>query len=233
MGEQRQDQIDRYIRGEMTAEECKRFERLLDENAALREEYEFTKQVQEALKRRSARLRLMEQWNKEAEQQAVGVTDRHRHRWIFGVAGGSILAAVLIAVIFLFVPSRWGPAPEERLPQLDMTLYEHYRSGSPIRRIACFICQKQYEKALLCIRDEEKKVLSAPESLHPATDEERKRMEREVVAARRDADHLKWLKVYALIGLDRQEEARKVLDEMRRSLGPYRQKADSLYRLLR
>lgn len=231
MEEQKQDQIDRYIRGEMNPEECKCFERLLDEDVELREKYEFTKQMREALKSRSAKLRLMEQWNEESEQYSGGTVAGHSRRRILSVAGGFLLIAVLIIGIFLFVPSRWRTSSEKELPPLDMALYENYRSGSSIPQIVTLIRGKQYEKALQEIYREEK-ALSVPVDIQPVTDEERERWEYEAAATRLDADHLKWLKVYALIGLDRREEALKVLDEMRRSLGPYQQKADSLYRVL-
>ena len=45
-------------------------------------------------------------------------------------------------------------------------------------------------------------------------------------------DELKWLKVYALIGVGRRDEALGLLSELANSDGAYQKSADSLYDVL-
>lgn len=232
MNEQRQDQIDRYVRGEMTTEESRRFEEALAKDADLRADYDFTKQVQETLKNRKMKLDLMKQWDQEEkDEETVSMTARHRHRVAFRLAGGIFLVAALVTgVFFIILPQK--ETSRQDVPQLDLTLYENYRSGSSVPQIASLISQKRYEEALLRIEDEEKDLI-VQKQIRPISEEEREQMEYERAAARLDADHLKWLKVYVLMGLDRKDEALKLLNDMRYTSGPYQLKADSLYRLLK
>lgn len=230
MNEQKQDQIDRYVRGEMTGEERQRFESELMQDAELRKEYEFIRQVQDTLKDRKEKVQLMAQWDEE-EKYDMKTAALYRRRRAFRIAGGLLLVAVLIVGFFLFMPFRKGTTMQE-MPQLDMSLYESYRSGGAIPQIASLIRQKQYEEALKRIETEES-VLVVPDTVTPATDEEREQIAYEVAATRLDADHLRWLKVYALMGLERRDEALRLLDELRRSAGVYQQKADSLYQILK
>lgn len=232
MNEQKQNQIDRYVRNEMTAEERVHFEAELAEDENLRMEYEFTKQVQDTLKNRQEKLEMMRAWDEEEKQESVLETARYRRRRRLRVAGGFLLVAVLIAGFFLLLPSKWETVPENTLPQLDLSLYENYRSGTALTKIVNLIQQQQYQEALQCIEEEEKN-LYVPDTSGLTSDEEREQMEYEAAAARLDAAHLKWLKVYALVGLNRREDALEVLDDMRRTLNPYQQKADSLYLLLK
>ena len=46
------------------------------------------------------------------------------------------------------------------------------------------------------------------------------------------ADELSWMKVYALLGIDRREGALQLLDQLRHSEGEYMEKADSLYLII-
>lgn len=231
MNEQRQDQIDRYIRGEMSEEQRKHFEEQLAQNAELRAEYEFTEQVRDTLKNRKKKLDLMKQWDEDEECQAVGVSSRHRRRWILPVAGGFFVVAVLVAG-FYFGKSFQKETALKHASQVDVSLYENYRSGSAVPQIVALIRQERYAEALLRIESEEKS-LTVQREVVPKTDEERERQEYEAEALRQDADHLKWLKVHALMGLERRDEALNLLDRLRTAPGIYQQKADSLYRVLK
>ena len=65
MNETKQDLIDRYLRGEMNAEEKSAFESQLAVDAELREQYDFTAKTIEALKSRKDKLKSISRWNEE------------------------------------------------------------------------------------------------------------------------------------------------------------------------
>lgn len=62
--EERQDLIDRYIRGEMSSQECSDFESSLPHDKELQEQLEFSKIVKQSISSRSAKLEKMSQWEK-------------------------------------------------------------------------------------------------------------------------------------------------------------------------
>ena len=45
-------------------------------------------------------------------------------------------------------------------------------------------------------------------------------------------DDLSWLKVYAYIGLGRNDDAKTLLEQIRKVPGEYKEKADSLYNVM-
>ena len=57
-----QDKIDRYILGEMSAEERTDFEKQVAQDAELQELLEFTKNVNTAIKSRNEKLAKMKEW---------------------------------------------------------------------------------------------------------------------------------------------------------------------------
>lgn len=68
MNDKIQDMIDRYIHVEMTAEERKVFEKLLETNSELREKFEFTKTLKDVMTSRERKKKLFTQWEEEIQQ---------------------------------------------------------------------------------------------------------------------------------------------------------------------
>lgn len=93
------------------------------------------------------------------------------------------------------------------------------------------IVNKDYAQALTLIEraerelDEEEKV--ATELNSSAEEQEPAEYERQEIEQRRD--DLTWMKANALIGLNRKDEALKMLDNLRKGSGEYKEKAEALY----
>ena len=72
MDERKQEYIDRYIKNEMSVQERQCFEERLVSDAELREQYEFTLQVQTVLRSRAEKLERMKDWdNASAEKNTM------------------------------------------------------------------------------------------------------------------------------------------------------------------
>lgn len=228
MDEKKQELIDRYIKDEMPAEERRQFEKLLSEDAELQEQYEFTRQLQEALKSRMEKINLMKQWEDEDAEPAVQKAGHRKTLWRI-VA--SVAAVVLVSVsLYMYMQ----PSGVE-MPPLNESYGDVYRSSGELSQVKDLILEKRYAEALQMIDSLEKWTQVDEKNGVKAnmSDEERERIQYEQEVERQDADRLKWLKVYALMGLDRREEALQLLDELRRWNGIYQRKADSLYWLIK
>lgn len=229
MDEKKQELIDRYIKDEMAVEERRQFEKLLSEDAELQEQYEFTRQLQEALKSRMEKMNLMKQWEDEEAEPAVRKAGHRKTLWRI-VA--SVAAVVVISVsLYMFIQ----PSTQVKMPSLNESYGDVYRSSGELSQVKDLILEKRYAEALQMIDSLEKWTQVDEKNGVKATmsDEERERIQYEQEVELQEADRLKWLKVYALMGLERREEALQLLDELRCSNGIYQRKADSLYRLIK
>lgn len=91
--EKRQDLIDRYLKGEMSNQECSDFESSLSQDKQLEEQLKFSKIVKESVSSRSAKLEKMSMWeNVGIPQSTPSVLDSFRkyklwkYRWVASVA---------------------------------------------------------------------------------------------------------------------------------------------------
>ncbi len=83
MREDYQDIIDRYLRGEMTPQEAKDFEKKASADAELREQLEFTRLAVSAIGSRESKMRKIKQWESE---------DKGKMRyWISGIAAAMVI----------------------------------------------------------------------------------------------------------------------------------------------
>ena len=57
-------------------------------------------------------------------------------------------------------------------------------------------------------------------------------LEYELMQKKMRLDDLSWLKVYAYIGLGRNDDAKTLLEQIRKVPGEYKEKADSLYNVM-
>ena len=90
--EDKQDQIDRYLKGEMSEQECSIFEQTLIDDKILNDQFVYSKLVKEVISSRSAKLEKISQWENLALQNtsvSLLVTMRaHRlwpYRWVASI----------------------------------------------------------------------------------------------------------------------------------------------------
>lgn len=72
-----------------------------------------------------------------------------------------------------------------------------------------------------------------PEALRPPMEETEPELQYAQASREERLIELKWLKVHALLGLGKTEEALALLEEIRKAPGEYRMKADSLYNVIK
>ena len=104
------------------------------------------------------------------------------------------------------------------------------RAGCGYAEIEQLLVNKDYQLALTLIEQEEKAILEQRIQTDSIRDEEKRAYDQMLIQTR--ANKLCLLKVYALIGLGRREEALLLLDELRNKESDYKEQADSLYQIL-
>lgn len=221
MNDEQQDWIDRFLRDEMTAEERKTFESQLKEDAGLKEQFDFTGMVRTAISSRNEKLKLIREWEEETVTEKKG--NGHRS-FIFRAIGIAGLVAAAVIGFFLFRPL----CLFQELPvvnMINMEHYEHYKGRKAVSRIAELIHEKNYKEALTLIEKEEH--IATHSHSHPDGSD---RPYIYMSVNRQDTEELQWLKAHALAGLERMKEALECLDRIRQAEGPYKDKADSLFR---
>ena len=228
-----QDKIDDYLLNKMPEEERLAFEKEVCENAELREQLEYTRSVRETVTSRSEMLAAMREWENdyqwENERVAVARAANEAPRpakkrlvyWISGVA------AVFVVGLILLLRPAGSPSVSNSNP--DVILGDSYRGGKDYSAINDKLQQKDYEEALAYIELEADSIRM--DSIEIIKDQtiDKEELEYEMVLIKERQDELRWLKVMALIGLNRQEEVLSLLDELRNAECDYKQQADSLY----
>ncbi len=236
-----QDKIDEYLLNRMPEKERWLFETVVAKNEELREQLEFTKQLQAAVKSRKEKLTKISEWQEEdkktamaeMQQRATGsgypATRYHKSSrpyqkrlriviWSLGCI------AIFIAGLFIFTPLHIVEDKAHRAP----LSYENIKANTNYSTIEQLIKQKMYERAIRTIEQEEQLLKS---DLMPIkggkTRKERQTYDAELLAEK--TDELMWLKANALLGLGKNEEAMNLLNLLRKKEGKYQQSADSLY----
>ncbi len=219
MADKKQDLVDRYIRGEMNADERKAFETGLAEDEELREMYKYTAKVVSALKDREEKLEKINKWKTETPKTCFHKTTAGKIVYAF------LGAAAVIAVILML--NRYPSMPE-----LDVQKYECYRGASGVSHVAELINEGKYENAFYVIEKSEKSQKAEIDSINKlipsATAQSLQRIEYQKSALKLDYEEMQWLKVYTLMGLERYDEAEKLLKEIIKAGGMYSEQADSL-----
>ena len=244
-----QDKIDNYLLNRMSDDERKAFEAEVSNDPELQDQLKYTEKVQKAIDVRNERLAKMKEWEndyvweKEREEMASKYratgsgyhycpapartcpTPNRKKGWfqtkgrIYWMSG---VAAMLILGVFLIPSLFFTNSP-------SVVDAGTFRSGSDYSDIEQLILQKQYEDALSAISD--KSMALWRDSLELVQDDSINEEKREygllIVAEKQD--DLEWLKIQALLGLDRKQEALELLGEMRKRNGYYQLTADSLY----
>ena len=100
-----QDKIDRYLLGKMSEAESLNFEKEIAEDKDLKEQYEFTKTVKEAISGRNRRLAQIKEWKEAYEAKNASEVELKsrimKRRYLYLVSG---IAAIFIVGFFLFTP---------------------------------------------------------------------------------------------------------------------------------
>lgn len=228
-----QDKIDDYLLNRMQEEERQAFEKEVYENAELQEQLEYTRSVREAVTSRSEMLAAMREWENdyhwENEQFAVthaaNEAPRPAKKWlVYWISG---VAAVFVVGLFLLF--RQTGSPSAFNPNPDVILGDSYRGGKDYSVINDKLQQKDYEEALAYIEQEADSIRMDSIEIIKNQTIDKEELEYEMMLIKDRQDELRWLKVLALIGLNRQEEVLPLLDELRNVECEYKQQADSLY----
>ena len=224
MKQEYQDQIDKYVLGQMDDTEKTAFEQEAAQNTELQEQLQFTKDVASATKSRDEKLAKMENW----EDDYVFEDDRRKGKKVFYWISG--IAAIFIAGFFLvnnlFVMESGNPASP--LPYE----YSNMRGGTDFTSIEELLESQDFESALVQIEKQEQKLADEMAVLEQDSvqDNERKEYELQLIESKKDV--LNWLKVQSLLGLGQKEKAVELLNTIRKSNSGYSLQADSLYNSL-
>lgn len=151
---------------------------------------------------------------------------RPMRRWLYWASG---IAALLAVGCFVTLPLMQDGTEYMQGPILPAGTA---RNGGDLAQIESLILNKDFGKALTAIEEAEKEMQATAPAFAPADtldDELREQMAYEANERQLRTEDLKWLKVYALIGLEREQEALSLLDQLRNGDGEYKESAGKLY----
>ena len=119
---------------------------------------------------------------------------------------------------------------EDMMFNPSSTEYSTMRGGGNYEIIEKLLVDKNYEDAMKQIEIEEAKIVEQRTATDSTSDGERRAYDQMLIQEK--ADELSWMKVYALLGIGRRDDALQLLDELRHTEGEYKEKADSLYLII-
>lgn len=138
------EMIDRYVRGEMEADERRAFEQRMVADSELAAEVAHTERVARSVKSVAEKKAQMAQWNSDA---AVRPLPAKRGPWRVIVASAAGLALVIVCGWWLLM--RVGSAPDDRLGAPLPT--DGFRGGMGLDSIEQMIEWGEYDRALAAI----------------------------------------------------------------------------------
>lgn len=217
MKEETLDKIDRYLREEMTESDEKAFENILAGDNALRQRVERMRDIVDAVETLGMKAHL-------------AALDEVRHKrkkvyWVGGIA--SALAACLLLAFFLRIGN-----DHLMIPVSVPSDFTSERGGGYTQDVAKLLNHNQYDKALLLI-DSLETEYKREDSLLLA---KKNLTEEDIYVHQSDSIalyQLSWLRIQAFIGKKKYDEVRELLKQYRLQEGDYRNKADSLWILLK
>lgn len=230
MKQEYQDIIDSYLLSRMTKEEMTAFENQIEQDFELKEQYEYTKNVRLAISSRNEKSKLLADWEKQYKKEKssnknkiIKFSSKKIYYWVSGVA------ALLVVGFFVFNNNELTEDSNLMISQNHVIV----RSDSNYDSIIKELENKEYSNALSLIESEEKRLHTEDlEVNNPSQiiDEEELLYKKEVIGLR--THELLWLKIQALIGLGKKEDAISNLEILRSSEGVLKNQADSLYNIL-
>lgn len=254
MKQEYQDQIDKYVLGQMDDTEKSEFEQEAAQNTELQEQLQFTKDVTSATKSREEKLAKMENWEDDyvfEDERRVAASNyrptgsgydacpspsaeqtfakprssgKKAFYWISGIA--AIFIAGFFLVNNLFVMESGNPASP--LPYE----YGNMRGGTEFTSIEELLESRDFESALVQIEEKEQELADEMALLEQDSVQDNERKEYELQLIKSKKDDLNWLKVLSLLGLGQNDKAVELLNTIRKSNSGYSLQADSLYNTL-
>ena len=226
MDEFNTDRIDRYLRGEMSCEDCLLFEQEALNNPDLRKEIELSYLIKRSLIDRKKKLHITSQWEKKKQNRVISLTVI------------TSIAAVLV-VGFLFVHPFGNaviPSNDNLAASVENDNQEHLpiTSKQAIAQVKKSISEGKEEEALATIDQLEcEKVIPTVSNIQEMNVMSfSKKMVDEKDTLVQDAYELHWLKICSLVKIGRTEEAKSALSSFVLLEGIYKEKADSLMKTL-
>lgn len=247
-----QDYIDNYMLGRMSDKDSKAFEEHLKQDEELREQMEFSKHVRTATKSRNEKLAKMQEWGDDykwedhrnvaaaryrptgsgydscpapSEKRIYVTPYSSRKQIIYWISG---IAAIFIVGFFIFHNDI--SSEEEMIFNPSAIEYGSIRGGGSYSKIEKLLDYKNYEDALKQIEIEEEILVKQRTATDSISDEERRTYDKMLIQEK--ANELSWMKVFALFGVNRLDDALRLLDQLRHTEGEYKDKADSLYLII-
>lgn len=249
-----QDRIEDYLLNRMSDTDKQSFEKDIEKDSELRDQYEFVSMVKTAL--------MLENIDNDADEWTKGYKERKRvsykatgsgyernmlvpkfrittsasprssnRKFIYWISG---IAALFIVGFFLFkninvaeyADATYSPRPQDvsTIRGLDATTEN-------------LLAKADYQAALEHIENLEDDI--AKEQMNLEREKGARGAEGKYKFAckqeelRLKQEELSWLKVQSLLGLNRKEEAIVLLDKIRNSESEYKEQADSLYNVLK
>lgn len=197
-----QDRIDAYIRGEMNVSERATFSKDLSQNTELRKDYEFTRNVANSISDRERKKQQIREWNKKSLKTV------YMYSTILS------MAAILVVGFFIF---RYIPSDNATtLSEVSSNSSDSYYAFAEIRQL---IKNHNYVVALKQIEEIENLDDEVfPKFLRTANS----------LSVSEKTYELKLLKIRALLGLKRTEDAQIILKEISKYHSKYKERADSI-----
>ena len=200
-----QDRIDSYIRGEMTAAERSMFASELSSNLELRKEFELTRKIANSISDRAKKKEQIQAWKKK----------KTSYKTIYMSSAITSIAAMLVVGFFMF---RNTPDSSTLNTTENIVSSNRYTAYSEIFML---IEKEDYTRALAYI-----------EKAENSSDNTNFSMEKQIMANNDSIStnlyELKWLKAQVLVGLDRIDEAKSLLEEIKNIEGKFHNDIDSL-----
>jgi len=227
MNKDYQDKIDQYLLGHMTEEARLAFEKEIETDTELREQFEFTKDVKKVITDRNRRLSQIREWEQDYKNKKK--TRPAKRQYIYWISG---IAAIFIVGFFLFTTFDFEKN-EDMINPVPMS-QGSLRGSEDNSFIEKALEDGNFDAALAQIEERERSL----EEEKAETEKEKSNMDIEEYSYLQEVykiqnDELQLLKAYALIGLKRNNEAIEILDELRKREGQFQMQADSLYNLIK
>lgn len=223
----RQDSIDSYVRGEMTAQERLLFERQMAADTTLADEVALLRRAVACVADIATKRRMIAQWDSERATAEAG-----HHGWARRVVAMVVTAAACVAVACLLVTGN-GTTAVSPLDGLDLGLTAPAaRGGLPSDDVAAMVLNEDYQGASALIAaeseelEQERALTAAADNM--ATEEQQYTLE----LIDDELYRLQWLNIIALVGSQHHDEAVVLLDRFVTIDGCHRRQAETLLQRL-
>lgn len=218
LGNDRYDDIDRYMIDAMTPEEREAFVRDVESDASLRAHLHMVEDIRDSLGRRADKLSRMTEWKAENHRKKKRVM-----QW----TGVSIAAAVMLGV-FISYPTSYAGLQDRRF---EKELSSVIRRGDNIGRdiLSCWESE-EYDRCLVLIHEELGEYETELDGLRDLPEDEASAKAKEYQLS---MDNLAWANIQTLLKMKQYESALIAVEEYIATDGIYKDKAVVLYKKLK